>query len=639
MTLTIEKPTQSNETVAASINERKLLGTLKHLFATSYSMLGELMQNARRAGATRVDFLFDFERRQLEVIDDGCGIDDFSTLLALCDSGWDEQTMLTDKPFGMGFFSVFYACEKVQVFSNGKSIEASLDDIVNRRQIRVQPASEPVKGTRLVLTGLGDELMGFDGYYRQEKPTWKTSMVYNNLRKFAMGFPITVTLNGEEFGRPHAQNSIVGTASSIGFVHDEILNGMPKSLRRDFSGSDRSLALYLQGLPINGVHAGNEACVIHLDSTRFIPVMPDRARLYDSVEQMKKITKVRDGLIKEYLCKRKTELSSEEFVAEFWDIAEKLRFMEIFNDVPVLPRRSLFKVDALTRDSESSWGYVRNESEFVRLSEIESGNISIWHNVESDVANGPSVGVLLKIMQRENIHGTDLVRKLDAGHWLHQLTHNFNDLEVAVESSEPIGQTGLYLSEFSVELKVVDSFSVTITSRTDPAFRMERKIEDDWVVYMEDPDDDTSLTLLWTKTNGGRGDPVDFMCDFRIDDSYDEHWNQDASREFSAVRSALLGADLVSMIERTEIHSQIVMSKSSSGTMALAFAANRWNANAQAYQPTPDLSVVTLEDAGKWQTLAERLAQTDVLDGQALKAAFADVFGVKANIGGPEDKS
>lgn len=86
MTLTIEKPTQSNETVAASINERKLLGTLKHLFATSYSMLGELMQNARRAGATRVDFLFDFERRQLEVIDDGCGIDDFSTLLALCDS-------------------------------------------------------------------------------------------------------------------------------------------------------------------------------------------------------------------------------------------------------------------------------------------------------------------------------------------------------------------------------------------------------------------------------------------------------------------------------------------------------------------------------------------------------------------------
>lgn len=37
--------------VRASINERKFFESMKHLFATSFSLIGELMQNARRAGA------------------------------------------------------------------------------------------------------------------------------------------------------------------------------------------------------------------------------------------------------------------------------------------------------------------------------------------------------------------------------------------------------------------------------------------------------------------------------------------------------------------------------------------------------------------------------------------------------------
>ena len=48
-TIQEEVAAQSVETVRASINERKFFESMKHLFASSYSVLGELMQNARRA--------------------------------------------------------------------------------------------------------------------------------------------------------------------------------------------------------------------------------------------------------------------------------------------------------------------------------------------------------------------------------------------------------------------------------------------------------------------------------------------------------------------------------------------------------------------------------------------------------------
>ena len=108
------------QVLRAGVNEKNLFKTMKHIFSTSTTVLAEMMQNSRRAGATKVEFTIDAEARRITVTDDGCGLGDFNNLLQLCESGWNESVMLTDSPFGMGFFSVFFACDQVVVRSRGK---------------------------------------------------------------------------------------------------------------------------------------------------------------------------------------------------------------------------------------------------------------------------------------------------------------------------------------------------------------------------------------------------------------------------------------------------------------------------------------------------------------------------------------
>ncbi|MDE1917622.1 MAG: ATP-binding protein [Sphingomonadales bacterium] len=70
--------------------------------------LHELLQNARRAGATRVDISINLAdgKAQLLVGDDGCGIDDPAVLVTLGQSGWGDGTASREDPAGMGLFSL-----------------------------------------------------------------------------------------------------------------------------------------------------------------------------------------------------------------------------------------------------------------------------------------------------------------------------------------------------------------------------------------------------------------------------------------------------------------------------------------------------------------------------------------------------
>ncbi|QPI75524.1 ATP-binding protein [Sphingobium sp. Cam5-1] len=71
-------------------------------------VLGELFQNARRAGATGVDLdlQMDGDEAWLAITDDGEGIADPSVILALGRSGWDESIARREDPAGMGVFSL-----------------------------------------------------------------------------------------------------------------------------------------------------------------------------------------------------------------------------------------------------------------------------------------------------------------------------------------------------------------------------------------------------------------------------------------------------------------------------------------------------------------------------------------------------
>lgn len=95
-------------TIHTAVGE-SIIGKVSRWFNGGASdVLTELLQNARRAGATKVhiDQLTEDGQDIVVVRDDGKGIDDPATLLTLGDSGWQEDIARREDPAGMGMFSL-----------------------------------------------------------------------------------------------------------------------------------------------------------------------------------------------------------------------------------------------------------------------------------------------------------------------------------------------------------------------------------------------------------------------------------------------------------------------------------------------------------------------------------------------------
>jgi len=92
------------QTIQAKVNVR-LLSKADRLFTgTVDGRIIEILQNARRAGATEVRITN--KDGFVTVQDNGCGIEDFQKLLDLGGSGWDEKMEAGEDPAGVGLFSL-----------------------------------------------------------------------------------------------------------------------------------------------------------------------------------------------------------------------------------------------------------------------------------------------------------------------------------------------------------------------------------------------------------------------------------------------------------------------------------------------------------------------------------------------------
>ncbi len=90
------------QTIKAQVNPR-LLSKADRLFTGSLAgRIIEILQNSRRAGATEV--MITNQEGVVTVQDNGHGIQDFSQLLDLGSSGWDEALEYSEDPAGVGIF-------------------------------------------------------------------------------------------------------------------------------------------------------------------------------------------------------------------------------------------------------------------------------------------------------------------------------------------------------------------------------------------------------------------------------------------------------------------------------------------------------------------------------------------------------
>lgn len=110
-------------TIQACVNPRLLTKADRLFTGTLDGRIIEVLQNARRAGATRVTIIN--EDDWITVKDNGQGIDDFSKLLDLGGSGWDETCEESEDPAGVGIFCL--APREVTIRSKGKMVTITKD--------------------------------------------------------------------------------------------------------------------------------------------------------------------------------------------------------------------------------------------------------------------------------------------------------------------------------------------------------------------------------------------------------------------------------------------------------------------------------------------------------------------------------
>ena len=132
------------ETIQATVNPR-LLSKAERLFTgTLQGRVIEILQNARRAGATRVEITN--HNGLVTVRDNGSGIDDFARLLDLGGSGWDEACEESEDPAGVGLFCL--APRQATIRSLGKKVVIA-DDGWTGEPVTIEDDADPIEGTVL----------------------------------------------------------------------------------------------------------------------------------------------------------------------------------------------------------------------------------------------------------------------------------------------------------------------------------------------------------------------------------------------------------------------------------------------------------------------------------------------------------
>jgi len=133
------------EIIQAQVNPR-LLSKADRLFTgTLEGRIIELLQNARRAGATIVRITN--ADGQVTIQDNGRGIEDFSVLLDLGRSGWDAAMDCAEDPAGVGIFCL--APREVAIRS-GRKQAVIPDKGWTGEPIPVRTVDDPTEGTELV---------------------------------------------------------------------------------------------------------------------------------------------------------------------------------------------------------------------------------------------------------------------------------------------------------------------------------------------------------------------------------------------------------------------------------------------------------------------------------------------------------
>ncbi len=211
----------------------------------------ELLQNARRAGASliTVETAEGSDGTEIIFADNGHGIDDFSFLLNLGDSDWNEAVERTEDPAGMGFFSLLHSGVKVQ--SNGKEATISKDAFLGKAPVLVTDTQSSDGGTRLIF----------------HRPESKTS-VDSILRQAGLFGSTDVSLNGSLIPREDFLKEALYVKTTHGVRIGVVAASYGSTRNCNFHGK-------IIDAPIASTHARNVLPPTHPGHSRSLAILLD----------------------------------------------------------------------------------------------------------------------------------------------------------------------------------------------------------------------------------------------------------------------------------------------------------------------------------------------------------------------------
>ena len=297
-----------------SIHTAKTLANLGHVFSSSDKVISELIQNARRAGSKYVSFTTSGENESAQVVirDGGAGIKDFSSLFTLSESRWSEHTEANDQPFGMGFFSVFYACKRVIVQSQGARIEIDTADALALKEFGdVRPDDEVKTGTAITLQGVNFRNVG------------------ETLKTLARTSSINVIFNGEALKRDLSFSELSAAHEVVETPFGKLVLVEPFSMH---------FTVVAQDLVVFRSHYNASKNMLFAD-TRVVKVrMPDRDGLINSAEFEKAFTEYLRRFFTERFASIRQEMSNDKaFVTRYFSKILTI-CPDMLNTIPYLPQ-------------------------------------------------------------------------------------------------------------------------------------------------------------------------------------------------------------------------------------------------------------------------------------------------------------
>lgn len=480
-----------SSTLQLRVNERALISNLRLAFSSEEeTWIKELLQNARRAGASAIHITVEPETSTITFEDDGCGIQNLQHILTVAESGWSKDLLDSEKPYGMGFLSSLFAAKEITIASQGKMVTFDTDAILKFQDVKVSLSQKSAYSTTIILSGV------------THLPDQR------RLENLVRGFPVPVFFNGQELERPCAVDQMQFVKTEVGLVSLD---------------THQDTTWYLQGFPIHTWHVGGGSDIVHLDSRKFVGRLPDRQQLENFSEVYPFVQQAIDDLHEDFL-RRRCEVAIQEenwdfFHRNAWHILNNKRLRPILNQLDFLPNTLV-----VGKIVGPALFYERRQQQPVPIlrSDVEGGKTLVFD--ERCYASVLTQTILAAI-------GAVEVVQLDPGHWLYPyVIRDIEDVEItAVDSGETKldarKTASLELTSAAVDVVACQSIMIDASLHTlyGPK-KIHRQITDHAIARLqgcEEDNFDARTTTLFVPANHP-GNRLALLADYYDYDGNDE---------------------------------------------------------------------------------------------------------------------